>query len=81
MGIGLEPLSCNDTVPINYEQTLFQALVNEGRVSDVVIVCLSNVNLTWLVAPLLLTQLLALQFLAGLECQQAAIRLQRLVIF
>lgn len=46
MGIGLEPLSCNDTVPINYEQTLFQALVNEGRVSDVVIVCLSSVNLT-----------------------------------
>ena len=33
MGIGLEPLSCNEAVPINYEQTLFQALVNEGRVS------------------------------------------------
>ena len=33
-GMGLEPLSCNDVVPINYEQTLFQALVNEGRVSD-----------------------------------------------
>ena len=33
MGMGLEPLSCNEAVPINYEQTLFQALVNEGRVS------------------------------------------------
>ena len=33
MGMGLEPLSCNEPVPINYEQTLFQALVNEGRVS------------------------------------------------
>jgi hypothetical protein len=34
MGIGLEPLSCNESAPINYEQTLFQALVNEGRVSS-----------------------------------------------
>lgn len=33
VGIALEPLSCNEPVPINYEQTLFQALVNEGRVS------------------------------------------------
>ena len=33
IGMGLETLSCNEVVPINYEQTLFQALVNEGRVS------------------------------------------------
>ena len=31
LGLGLEPLSCNDTVPIDYEQTLFQVLVNEGK--------------------------------------------------
>ena len=31
IGLGLEPLSCNDTVPIDYEQTLFQVLVNEGK--------------------------------------------------
>ena len=32
IGMGLETLSCNEVIPINYEQTLFQALVNEGRV-------------------------------------------------
>lgn len=40
IGLGLEPLSCNEAVPIDYEQTLFQVLVNEGkhiRVSDDII--------------------------------------------
>ena len=27
----LEPLSCNESMPIDYEQTLFQALINEGK--------------------------------------------------
>ena len=31
IGLGLEPLSCNEAVPIDYEQTLFQVLVNEGK--------------------------------------------------
>lgn len=44
IGMGLEPLSCNEVVPINYEQTLFQALVNEGRVSSCCVILLRSTS-------------------------------------
>jgi hypothetical protein len=75
IGLGLEPLSCNDTVPIDYEQTLFQVLVNEGKHIRVSLHIRNFVEFSVELHYWYLTK--KTSSILGVKCQEATILVQR----